>query len=182
MEKERADPELYFNPKISKKNLEITKKYPDDFLKRVEYYKLFKKRNIENLRNKYFLRSLTKLNDMRFEPKVNNYPYNNIQSKVFNFKINQKINNENKGNKEKNVEDNKQQDETESQQKLTANQNNINKYNYTFKGPRNIVLNAEENRKNLSVLDYQTEEIWPKEVIHKYLEPPQVENSKDDNL
>ena len=44
---QKVDPNLYFNPKISKKNYEITNKYPDDFLKRVEYYKLFKKRNLE---------------------------------------------------------------------------------------------------------------------------------------
>ena len=38
-----------YMPKLSKKNEMITKKYPDDFLKRVEYFNLFKKRNLEFL-------------------------------------------------------------------------------------------------------------------------------------
>ena len=43
MEKEKADLESYFIPKTLKKNSELAQKYPDDFLKRVEYYKLYNK-------------------------------------------------------------------------------------------------------------------------------------------
>ena len=45
----------------------IMKKYPDNFLKRVEYFKLFKKRNLENLRNQNFMDISSEL---RFEPKI----------------------------------------------------------------------------------------------------------------
>ena len=172
MEKEEADTDLYFNPKISKKNMELTQKFPNDFLKRLEYYKLFKNRNLENLRNKYLMNNYSKLNDMRFEPKLNNYPYNNIGSKLFNFMDNNTKMNKDKNDLEKNNIEGIKEDEMEYPEKSTGNKNGINK-------EKDIIIN-EENDNNILLADYQTEDLWPKEMQHKFLESKNIEKIKDE--
>ena len=163
-----------------------TKKYPDDFLKRMEYYQLFKRRNLENLRNKFFL---NKANDLRFEPKINIIPNKNIQSKVYNSsnfgktkkentnneknEENTKVNEEEKNTKvNENESQNEKEKEKEDQNYLTVkqklNKNNLTKFSNTY------------NNKFIS--DYKTEDIWPKDLIQKYLDNTQNnENCKNDN-
>ena len=176
---EKVDPNLYFNPIISKKNYEITKKYPNDFLKRVEYYKLFKKRNIENLRNKYYL---NKINDMRFEPTINNDRYNKIHSKFFDYYNYQKPNKENKKNNLDKNENKKENDVSypEKEKEIIYNTNLNNKNNYDYNGHK-IKINEDDINNYDLMMNYKSEEIWPKNLYHKYLESKNIESSKTNN-
>ena len=62
---------MTFKPNISKNpNYNVDNKFPNDFLKRMEYYKLFKERNIEILRNNY--KKKTMINNT-FKPKITNF-------------------------------------------------------------------------------------------------------------
>ena len=164
---QKVDPNLYFNPKISKKNYEITNKYPDDFLKRVEYYKLFKKRNLENLRNRFLLNIMS---NMRFEPQLNKN--SNIKSKVFNNNLDKLP----KDNINK-VEEKKEN--ILNEEKINDNKTNINKFYSTFNRPKKFVIKDDEMKKYNSL--NQSEEIWPKEQYHKYLESRNIENNKSSN-
>ena len=176
---EKVDPNLYFNPIISKKNYEITKKYPNDFLKRVEYYKLFKKRNIENLRNKYYL---NKIKDMRFEPTINNDRYNKIHSKFFDYYNYQKPNKENKKNNLDKNENKKENDVSypEKEKEIIYNTNLNNKNNYDYNGHK-IKINEDDINNYDLMMNYKSEEIWPKNLHHKYLESKNIESSKTNN-
>ena len=47
---------ITYHPNINKNSIfykSISNKYPNNFLKRMDYYKLYKERNVENLRNKF---------------------------------------------------------------------------------------------------------------------------------
>ena len=166
---EKVDPNLYFNPKISKKSCELTNKYPDDFLKRVEYYKLFKQRNLENLRNRFLLNDI---NNMRFKPRINNK--SNIQSRVFNNQL-KKAPKDNKNN----IIEEKKENSLNEEKKLKVDKKNINKCYSTFNGPRKLEIKDDEMQKYNSL--NQSQEIWPKEQYHKYLEFQNIENSKNNN-
>ncbi len=164
---EKIDPNLKFKPILSKRIYEMTQKYPDDFLKRVEYYQLFKKRNIENLRNKYFMNNLNKLNDMKFEPKINNNQYKNIESKVYDYNTVEK---KTKNKKGKNIEEQKvDEDDINNLEKSKINNNNFNRLYNTYNEPRNIIV-YDDDIDNNSVIEFKNEELWPKEFSHKYFE------------
>ena len=175
---EKVDPDSYFNPKISKKLLDMTTKYPEDFLKRVEYYKLFKKRNIENIRNKLFLNNLNKLNNMKFEPNINSEHNNKIKSKVYD------PNNYKKKVRLKKEEEKKEEDNNNYQEKYASNKTNKSNYKklyYTFNEPKNL-LKKEDNIEIISsAKENKNEEIWPKELYHKYLESQNIERNKINN-
>ena len=156
-------------PKLSKKNEMIMKKYPEDFLKRVEYYQLFKKRNLENLRNKNYMEMCSEL---LFEPKINNETYNDIQSKFFNIYY---------GEKPK-----------ENENKINMNYSDI--INLSSKGNddlidnnKNIKENQENNLMNKKEINEErkfrfnniNKEIWPKNLKSKYMEIEKFECEKD---
>ena len=156
-------------PKLSKKNEMIMKKYPEDFLKRVEYYQLFKKRNLENLRNKNYMEMCSEL---LFEPKINNETYNDIQSKFFNIYY---------GEKPK-----------ENENKINMNYSDI--INLSSKGNddlidnnKNIKENQENNLMNKKEINEErkfrfnniNKELWPKNLKSKYMEIEKFECEKD---
>ena len=170
--KEMEDSKMIeYMPKLSKKNEMITKKYPDDFLKRVEYFNLFKKRNLENLRNKNYMEIS---NELLFEPKINNETYYNIQSRFFNI-----YNGE------------------EEKEKMKGNENKINYsdiINLSSKGNddliennKNIKENKEMNLKNKKEINEEgrlrnnniNKELWPKNMKNKYMEFEKFESKKD---
>ena len=170
-------------PKFSKKNEMIMKKYPDNFLKRVEYFQLFKKRNLENLRNKNYL-EIT--NELRFEPKINNDIYNDVPSKFFNLYNAEKTKeNENRININNKVDINLSSNEKDTEKKdfrdvnlKGSNQNyrNINEI-------KNIkLMNNNKDIKNAGKIkaNYTNLEIWPKNMKNKYLNPEKFESEKDD--
>ena len=170
-------------PKFSKKNEMIMKKYPDNFLKRVEYFQLFKKRNLENLRNKNYL-EIT--NELRFEPKINNDIYNDVPSKFFNLYNAEKTKeNENRININNNDNINLSSNEKDTEKKdfrdvnlKGSNQNyrNINEI-------KNIkLMNNNKDIKNAGKIkaNYTNLEIWPKNMKNKYLNPEKFESEKDD--
>ena len=70
LDKIKAEEEkMPFKPTISK-NINLNEKYPNDFLKRMEYYKLFKERNIEILRNNQKKKTM---NNNTFKPKISSF-------------------------------------------------------------------------------------------------------------
>lgn len=79
----REEENLTFKPTINK-NFNFNLKYPSNFLKRIEFYQLFKERNIENLRNHY-----KKKEENSFRPKVSNFA-NSIRN-VFNRLYNEDL-------------------------------------------------------------------------------------------
>ena len=152
--------------KPSKKNEMIMKKYPDNFLKRVEYFQLFKKRNLENLRNKNYLNIS---NELRFEPKINNEIYNDIQSKVFNL-WNKTKENENKITSNNNKENinllSKDKENWEIDLRGSPNSNGIN--NKDIKDIK-FMNNKGINQDGIMSLNDIDREIWPKNMKSKYL-------------
>ena len=173
-------------PRISKKNEMIMKKYPDNFLKRVEYFKLFKKRNLENLRNQNFMDISSEL---RFEPKINNNIYNDIQSKYFNIYNNVEQHKENDINSNKSMKNQKntnlsfkeKNEELTWQDNLRGNDNIINSYKIDKDIPNNLksLNNKEIKEKGKICLNQTGKEIWPKNMSHRYL-GNNYENSKVD--
>ena len=175
---DKKEQELKFKLILSRRNYEITQKYPINFLKRIEYYKLFKKRNVENLRNKLFIDNLNKLNDMRFEPNINYNQYQNIQSKVIAY------NNTGKNNRFKNyndiTEDKKViEDKINNPSKIRSSKSEIKNFYYAHIEQRNIMINEDENHDN-SLFRYKNLDIWPKVWYHKYLDS-QIFESKENN-
>ena len=168
-------------PRFSKKNEMIMKKYPDDFLKRVEYFQLFKKRNLENLRNKNYL-DMTK--ELRFEPKINNDIYNDVQSKFFNLynaeksKENDKIdiNNKDYFNLTSNEKDTEKKDIRDDNPK-GSNQNYINN-NYI--NNNNLINDKDIKKEGKMKINFAGLEIWPKNMKNKYLNPEKFESEKED--
>ena len=75
---------LTFKPTINK-NFNINLKYPSNFLKRIEFYKLFKERNIENLRNHY----KKKDENFSFRPKVSAFANSirNVFDRLYNEEL-----------------------------------------------------------------------------------------------
>ena len=65
------------------------------------------------------------------------------------------------------------------EKKLKGDKKNINKCYSTFNGPRKLEIKDDEMQKYNSL--NQSQEIWPKEQYHKYLEFQNVENSKNNN-
>ena len=171
--KEKIDPNLIFYPKISKKVFEMTQKYPDDFLTRMEYYILFKKRNIENLRNKF---SMNKINEMRFEPNIYYNQYHNIQSKAFDNKNYEKC----RPFKYNNNEDQKQEDFLNPEKTITI-RNNLKKGYYTFNGPTNLMANEDDSKNYNSIVENKNDNIWPKELYHRFFESQDLDNSNSNN-
>jgi hypothetical protein len=171
-------------PRISKKNEMIMKKYPDNFLKRVEYFKLFKKRNLENLRNQNFMDISSEL---RFEPKINNNIYNDIQSKYFNIYNNVEQHKENDINSNKSMKNQKntnlsfkeKNEELTWQDNLRGKDNIINSYKIDKDIPNNLksLNNKEIKEKGKICLNQTGKEIWPKNMSHRYLRN-NSENSK----
>ena len=146
-----------YTHKYSKRNEMIMRKYPNDFLKRVEYFQLFKKRNLENLRNKNY--KLIR-NELKFEPKIlNNELYDNIQSKVLNP-------NESR-HKLKN--DNFEYEEVYNEQTW---KNNLRNSDLSSSFNNNMI----QNLKNSSIKNLGNNEfinngrvIWPKDMDYSYL-------------
>ena len=173
---DKKDPNLKFKPILSKRNYEMTQKYPDNFLKRLEYYELFKKRNIENIRNRLFIDNFNKLNNMRFEPKINYNQYQNIQSKVFDYNI---IGKKIRFKKDQTYLEDKKviEDEINYQEKNRTSKNNIDRLYNTYNEPRNIMINMDEIADN-SLIGNKNYDIWPKALYHKYLEPQFCESNK----
>jgi hypothetical protein len=158
-------------PKLSRKNENIMKKYPDNFLKRVEYFQLFKKRNIENLRNKNYLDFV---NGLRFEPKINeSLLYNDIHSRFFNiFKEENgiKINNKKLFNNQESFPYRDKSDETIWKENLRdgslSNSNIISKN--LFNSLR--LLNQKEIKEiEIPGFNRTGRDIWPKDLKNKYL-------------
>ena len=159
-------------PKFSKKNEKIMKKYPDTFLKRVEYFQLFKKRNLENLRNKNYIDIS---NELRFEPKINNEIYNDISSKFFNI-----------WEKEKENEDKKIADNNDISLKNKDNwQNDLRSgSNSNYNNIKNIkeikLMNNTGINQDLKIrFNNINKEIWPKNIKNKYLNSEKFECSKE---
>ena len=147
------------------------KKYPDNFLKRVEYFQLFKKRNIENLRNKNYLDFV---NGLRFEPKINeSLLYNDIHSRFFNiFKEENgiKINNKKLFNNQESFPYRDKSDETIWKENLRdgslSNSNIISKN--LFNSLR--LLNQKEIKEiEIPRFNRTGRDIWPKDLKNKYL-------------
>ena len=172
-------------PKLSKKNEKIMKKYPDNFLKRMEYFQLFKQRNLENLRNKNYIDIS---NELKFEPEINNNePYYNIQSKYFNIynmdKSKENINKMNINNQNIHYSfQNKEKDFNESTWK-----ENLRDGNYSFSGQNNSnpqgnkLLNNKDIIKNIGKIynKFINKEIWPKNMKCKFLKSERNETSKN---
>ena len=164
----------------------ITKKYPDNFLKRVEYFKLFKKRNLENLRNQNFMDISSEL---RFEPKINNNIYNDIQSKYFNIYNNVEQHKENdinsnnsmKNQKNTNLSFKEKNEDLTWQDNLRGKDNILNSYKIDKDIPNNLksLNNKEIKEKGKICLNQTGKEIWPKNMSHRYL-GNNYENSKVD--
>ena len=165
---DKKDPNLKFKPILSKRNYEMTQKYPDNFLKRLEYYELFKKRNIENIRNRLFIDNFNKLNNMRFEPKIYYNQYQNIQSKVYDYNI---IEKKNRFKKDQTYLEDKKviEEDMNYQEKNRTSKNNVDRFYNTYNEPRNIMINTDEIADNL-LMGYKNDDIWPKELYHKYLD------------
>ena len=160
-----------YMPKLSKKNEMITKKYPDDFLKRVEYFNLFKKRNLENLRNKNYMEIS---NELLFEPKINNETYYNIQSRFFNIYYGE----EEKEKKKENVNKINYSDiinlSSKGNDDLIDNNKNI-KENKEMNLRNKIEINEEGKLRNNNI----NKELWPKNMKNKYMEFEKFESKKD---
>ena len=158
-------------PKLSRKNENIMKKYPDNFLKRVEYFQLFKKRNIENLRNKNYLDFV---NGLRFEPKINeSLLYNDIHSRFFNiFKEENgiKINNKKLFNNQESFPYRDKSDETIWKENLRdgslSNSNIISKNLFNC-----LRLLNQKEIKEIEIPGFNRtgRDIWPKDLKNKYL-------------
>ena len=172
-------------PKFSKKNEMIMKKYPDTFLQRVEYFQLFKKRNLENLRNKNYMDIS---NELRFEPKINDNVYNDIQSKYFDIYDGEKA----KENENKLKPKNKGKIDITFKNKENEKNNNEHSWQNVLRdvnsfGPsmnKNIVknerfLNKEENKEVNNESSNINMEIWPKNINNKYLKFENLEYEKD---
>ena len=170
-------------PKFSKKNEMIMKKFPDNFLKRVEYFQLFKKRNLENLRNKNYIDSSSEL---RFEPKINNNVYVDIQSKFFN------LYNEGKYKENENKMDihysksNISYKDKEKNIKESAWENVLRDGNYSTPIISNSSIKEVKsmNKKEANKIEKmgdinKNKEIWPKKMDNKYLNLEKFENEKD---
>ena len=146
-----------YTHKYSKRNEMIMRKYPNDFLKRVEYFQLFKKRNLENLRNKNY--KLIR-NELKFEPKIlNNELYDNIQSKVLNP-------NESR-HKLKN--DNFEYEEVYNEQTW---KNNLRNNDLSSSFNNNMIRNLKNSSiKNLGNNEFinNGRVIWPKDMDYSYL-------------
>ena len=161
-----------YSHKLSKRNEMIMKKYPDNFLKRVEYFQLFKKRNLENLRNKNYKHIR---NELKFEPKIyNNELYDNIQSRLLNQ-------NENRS---KLKDDNPQIDEIFNEETW---KNNLRSGDLSTSYDNNMLQRLKSANKfiinNFALKDFINNErgIWPKDLNYSYLnDESKVYNKNND--
>ena len=160
-----------YMPKLSKKNEMITKKYPDDFLKRVEYFNLFKKRNLENLRNKNYMEIS---NELLFEPKINNETYYDIQSRFFNIYYGEKEKEKTKGNENKINYSDIINLSSKGNDDLIDNNKNI-KENKEMNLKNKKEINEEGKLRNNNI----NKELWPKNMKNKYMEFEKLECKKD---
>ena len=121
-----------YHPFIDKNSIfykTISNKYPNNFLKRMEYYKLYKERNIENLRNKFnndyydfkVKTNQSSLNILKFK---NDGKLKNVYERLYNENeiIEKKNNNNNNNNENEEFYDNSRQQKN--------NYNEINSHNY----------------------------------------------------
>ncbi len=120
-----------YHPFIDKNSIfykTISNKYPNNFLKRMEYYKLYKERNIENLRNKFnndyydfkVKTNQSSLNILKFK---NDGKLKNVYERLYNEnEIIEKKNNNNNNNENEEFYDNSRQQKN--------NYNEINSHNY----------------------------------------------------
>ena len=174
-----------YTPKLSKKNEMIMKKYPDNFLKRVEYFQLFKKRNIENLRNKNYL-AFT--NELRFEPKINEGElYNDIHSKFFNIfneenENGMKVNNKRQFNNKDYYSYKDKSDETIWKENLRDGSLS-NSYIISKNLSNSLKFMNKNEIKDIEIPGFNRtrRDIWPKDIKNKYLysEPKENTNNKE---
>ena len=174
-----------YNPKISKKNEMIMKKYPDNFLKRVEYFQLFKKRNIENLRNKNYLAFA---NELRFEPKINEGElYNDIHSKFFNIfneenENGMKLKNKKLFNNKENFPYKDKSDETIWKENLRdGSLSNSYIISKNLSNSLKFMNNNEIKDIEIPGFNRTRRDIWPKDIKNKYLylEPKEKANDNE---
>ena len=159
-----------YTHRFSKRNEMITKKFPGNFLKRVEYFQLFKKRNLENLRNKNY-ESFN--NELKFEPKMyNNESYNYIQSRVL----------DPNDNRLKRISENYVPHENINEETW---KNSLRDGNLSCSYNNNMIQNLKNSNnneiKNLEMQEfmYMGKKIWPKDINYKYLYDEKYEDNKN---
>ena len=145
-----------FHPKITPYQYYIEDKLSEDFLSRIKYYKIFRERNIENLRVND---AITKNKNLIFKPNISPLPIYNP--------IIQKNQSENK-NAEYKIKNNNYEEVDENNylnKVIESDEENTDKEVIKIKTTQKKTPNIIENNNNY---DYKLDEIWPKEMSIKY--------------
>ena len=179
-----------YHPFIDKNSIfykTISNKYPNNFLKRMEYYKLYKERNIENLRNKFnndyydfkVKTNQSSLNILKFK---NDGKLKNVYERLYNEnEIIEKKNNNNNNENEEFYNNSRQQ---------KNNYNEINSHNYDshksnnneYEKYQNIIKEIDK-KKNIKYDNNEAfERLYKNDYnFHKSKENENNNNQNDDN-
>ena len=147
-----------YHPFIDKNSIfykTISNKYPNDFLKRMEYYKLYKDRNIENLRNKFnndyydfkVKTNQSSLNILKFK---NDGKLKNVYERLYNENdlIEKKNNNNNNDNNENEEFYNNSRQQKNNLNEINSHNYNSNKSNNNeYEKYQNIIKEIDKKKK-----------------------------------
>jgi hypothetical protein len=147
-----------YHPFIDKNSIfykTISNKYPNNFLKRMEYYKLYKDRNIENLRNKFnndyydfkVKTNQSSLNILKFK---NDGKLKNVYERLYNENdlIEKKNNNNNNDNNENEEFYNNSRQQKNNLNEINSHNYNSNKSNNNeYEKYQNIIKEIDKKKK-----------------------------------